>query len=68
MNFIAAAGQQEPRDRVFIDGTPNVDMTIKNGVNGDIATCAIAVNAVKPVLKAPPGLRTMADMEPISCL
>ena len=42
-------------------------MTIKNGVNGDIATCAITMNAIPIVINAKPGLRTMADVEPISC-
>lgn len=66
LNFIASIGQLQPRDRIVITGTPNIDMTVKDGINGDIATCAIAANAVKIIVKAKPGLRTMADIEPIS--
>jgi 4-hydroxy-tetrahydrodipicolinate reductase len=65
--FRATIGEKSPRDRIIIDGTPPIDMTIKNGVNGDVATCAITINAIPVVLKANPGLRTMADIEPISC-
>ncbi len=65
--FVAAVGQPEPRDRVIIDGNPKIDTTIKDGVNGDVATCAITVNSVPTVIEAKPGLRTMADIEPVSC-
>jgi 4-hydroxy-tetrahydrodipicolinate reductase len=59
--FRAAIGEPDPRDRVVIDGEPSIDSTIKGGVNGDVATCAIVVNAIPSVVKAQPGLRTMAD-------
>ena len=65
--FVAAVGQPEPRDRVIIDGDPKIDTTIKDGINGDIATCAITVNSIPTVVNAKPGLRTMADIEPVSC-
>lgn len=65
--FRAAIGQPDPRDRICITGEPSIDMTIKGGVNGDIATCAITVNAIKTVVNAVPGLRTMADIGPVSC-
>ncbi len=64
--FKAYVGEPEPRDRIVMDSTPPVDMTIKGGINGDIATCAITVNAIPIVKNAKPGLRTMADIEPIS--
>jgi 4-hydroxy-tetrahydrodipicolinate reductase len=65
--FKAAVGEPDPRDRIYMEGTPPIDSTIKGGVNGDIATCAITVNAIQAVVKARPGLRTMADISPISC-
>lgn len=68
LNFIASIGQLFPEDKITIEGIPNIEMTIKNGINGDIATCAIAANAVQFICDAKPGLRTMADIEPISCL
>jgi 4-hydroxy-tetrahydrodipicolinate reductase len=64
--FNASVGQPDPKDRIIIDGTPKLDMIIKDGVNGDIATCAITVNAIPAVVKAKSGLRTMADIETIS--
>jgi len=64
--FIAAAGIDNPYDRVTIKGTPDIESTIKGGVNGDIATCAIVTNAIPVVLKTSPGLKTMLDIEPIT--
>jgi 4-hydroxy-tetrahydrodipicolinate reductase len=64
--FRAAIGEPEPRDRIVIEGNPNIDMAISKGVNGDTATCAIIVNAIPVVIQAQPGLRTMADISPIS--
>ena len=64
--FRATIGEPEPRDRVLIQGTPSIDMAIEEGVNGDTATCAIIVNAIPVVIQAPAGLRTMADISPIS--
>lgn len=65
--FRATIGEKSPRDRIIIDSVPSVDMTIKNGINGDVATCAITINAIPVVLNANSGLRTMADIEPVSC-
>ncbi|MBB28688.1 MAG: dihydrodipicolinate reductase [Gemmatimonadetes bacterium] len=66
--FKASVGETNPRDRVKISGIPEVDLTLAGGVNGDIATCAIVTNAVPAVCEANPGLRTMVDMPPLSCL
>ena len=65
--FRAAIGEPESRDRIIIDGEPSIDSCIKGGVNGDVATCAILVNAIPAVMKARPGLRTIADIEPLAC-
>ncbi|UCG20916.1 MAG: dihydrodipicolinate reductase [Deltaproteobacteria bacterium] len=64
--FRAAIGEPDPRDRIVIKGNPDIDMAISKGVNGDTATCAIIVNAIPVVIQAQPGLRTMADISPIS--
>lgn len=66
--FHAVVGEPDPRDHVHIEGTPPIDLTIRGGVNGDIATCAITVNAIPVVVRAQPGLRTMADIQPVSCI
>jgi len=62
MEFQAAIGQENPHDRVLIDGDPPIDLTIKGGVHGDIATSAITLNAIAPLLASPPGLHTMATI------
>lgn len=66
LTFIAAVGQADPRDTVEIVGEPHITSTIEGGVNGDIATCAITINAVKQILRAAPGLVTMTDMPVVS--
>jgi 4-hydroxy-tetrahydrodipicolinate reductase len=66
LRFRATIGEPEPRDRIRIEGTPTIDSVIPGGVNGDIATCAITVNALPVVMRARPGLRTMADIEPVT--
>jgi 4-hydroxy-tetrahydrodipicolinate reductase len=66
LTFIAAVGQANPRDTVEILGEPNLLSTIDGGVNGDIATCAITINAVKQILRANAGLVTMTDIPVVS--
>lgn len=65
--FRAAIGEPETHDRIIIEGSPAIDSCIKNGVNGDVATCAILINSIPVTINARPGLRTMADIEPITC-
>lgn len=62
MHFRAAIGEKRSFDKITIKGTPSFTSEIDGGVNGDIATCAIAINSVKSILKAPSGLLTMADI------
>jgi hypothetical protein len=64
--FKASIGEPDPVDSIEIDGSPSIKSIIAGGVHGDIATCAIAINAVKQIIKARPGLRTMADI-PLVC-
>jgi hypothetical protein len=66
LEFRACLGEAEVQDTVIIDGTPSLRFTIPDGVNGDVATCAILTNAIPSVLTAPPGLRTMADVPAVS--
>jgi hypothetical protein len=67
MIFRAAIAEPDSRDRVLIEGTPAIDSCIKGGVNGDVATCAVLVNAIPAIMHARPGLRTMVDIEPPRC-
>ena len=65
--FRATIGEAESYDRIRIEGVPDIEVKIPGGVNGDIATCAITVNAIPTVINAAPGLRTMADIAPVTC-
>lgn len=62
LEFQAAISQAEPCDRVRIDGVPALEVLFPGGVNGDIATAAIVVNAMPAIRRAPAGLLTMADL------
>jgi len=66
LNFKAAVGEPESYEQVHIDGEPAIQSKIAGGVNGDIATCAITLNAVRSVLEASPGLKTMGDIPPVA--
>jgi 4-hydroxy-tetrahydrodipicolinate reductase len=65
--FQAAVGEPKPYDEIRIIGEPQIVSRIDGGVNGDIATCAITLNAIPSVMHALPGLRSMADVPMITC-
>ncbi|MGB2864539.1 MAG: hypothetical protein WBC05_14520 [Sedimentisphaerales bacterium] len=66
LNFRAAVGEPESYDQVHIDGEPEIKSRISGGVNGDIATCAMTLNAVRSILQTSPGLKTMGQIPPIA--
>ncbi len=66
LTFLAALDAEENCDTILIRGVPNLEVTLQ-GVNGDRATVAIVVNAVKRVREAEPGLATMPDLPLITC-
>ena len=55
-------GAKHPADSVELRGEPNLALTIPGGTHGDIATAAVAVNAIPAILAAPAGLRTVRDL------
>jgi hypothetical protein len=61
LTFIAALDEPDQHDLIKITGKPNLEVRL-TGTNGDIATIAIAVNAIKRVFKGKPGLMTMRDL------
>lgn len=65
LTFIAALESEEDQDTIKVTGKPNLEVTLK-GTNGDIATVAIAVNAIRRVREAVPGLITMKDLPIVS--
>lgn len=54
----------QAEDTIVIDGQPPIRSTIQGGVNGDIATVGITLNAIPRVAQAHPGLMTMKDLPP----
>jgi len=62
MQFKAAIGEARSFDKIEVDGIPSFVSEIEGGINGDIATCSIAINSVKSILKANPGFHTMSDI------
>ena len=65
--FQAAIGQDDPHDRLVLQGDPDLDVTWRGGVHGDVATSAMVQNSIHPLLAAKPGLHTMASI-PLSGL
>jgi hypothetical protein len=61
LTFIAALEMGDDGDTIKVTGRPNLEVKLK-GTNGDIATVAIAVNAIRRVKQAGPGLVTMRDL------
>ncbi len=64
--FQASVGEPDSYDEIEIFGTPHIRSRILGGVNGDVATCSIILNACHSIRNAMPGLRTMADIPMIS--
>ena len=67
MTFIAALDAEDEKDTITIVGKPDLEVTLR-GTNGDLATVAMAVNAVPRVLEADPGLVTMVDLPVVRCV
>ena len=67
LEFEASLGAPESYDAVYIEGLPNMEVVIKGGTHGDIATAAIVVNAAHRVIDAKPGLLTMEDLPDCNC-
>jgi hypothetical protein len=66
LEFQAYIGAKESYDAVYITGIPELEVVIKGGSHGDIATAAVVVNSIPRVRNARPGLMTMKDL-PIVC-
>lgn len=61
LTFIAALEEPVNQDTINITGVPDLEITLK-GTNGDLATVAITVNAIRRVRQAAPGLVTMREL------
>jgi 4-hydroxy-tetrahydrodipicolinate reductase len=65
LRFEAWAGHDAARDEIVVDGDPPLRI-VTTGAHGDVATRAIAVNAIAAVQSARPGLRTALDLPLVS--
>ena len=54
--------QHDPHDRVVLDGTPSIDMTIRPCTAGDPATAAVLVHLAARLVDAAPGLRLAHEL------
>lgn len=61
LTFEAVLEAEDEGDRLTIYGKPHLEARLK-GTNGDLATVAIAVNALPKAIDAAPGLKTMRDL------
>jgi 4-hydroxy-tetrahydrodipicolinate reductase len=66
LHFRAAVGEEKSYDTIKVSGNPMINSTIEGGINGDVATCAITLNAIHSVLRAQPGLVTMSDIPAVA--
>jgi 4-hydroxy-tetrahydrodipicolinate reductase len=57
-------GAPNPRDEVYLFGSPNVKLAFDGGIPGDQATAAILVNTLHGCVAASPGLKTILDLAP----
>jgi 2,4-diaminopentanoate dehydrogenase len=55
-------GARDPHDTIELTGTPGLKLKIPGGTHGDLATAAVAVNTILPILAAPAGLRTSREL------
>jgi 4-hydroxy-tetrahydrodipicolinate reductase len=61
LTFIAALDAEDDGDVIKITGKPDLEVKLK-GTNGDIATVAMTINAIRRIREALPGLVTMRDL------
>jgi 4-hydroxy-tetrahydrodipicolinate reductase len=61
--FKAYLGAKEEYDSIMIDGEPVVYAKISPCIHGDKGTAAVIVNSILNVINAPPGLKTMKDLQ-----
>jgi 4-hydroxy-tetrahydrodipicolinate reductase len=65
LTWQTAVGIPDTHDAIRVDGTPPVDLVIRNGLHGDQAAAALILHAIPRVLAAPPGLTTVLELPPL---
>ncbi len=61
LDLVMSVSVPKSEDRVQLTGEPSMSMTLQ-GIHGDIATAAVALNSIASVRAARAGLLTMADL------
>jgi len=61
LDLMMSVSVPKSEDRVFLTGEPSMSMTLQ-GIHGDIATAAVAINSIASVRSARAGLLTMPDL------
>jgi 4-hydroxy-tetrahydrodipicolinate reductase len=61
LELTLAVGAEDPRDEVALDAEPPVRVVVPGGIDGDVATAQLVLNAVPAVLERT-GLLTVLDL------
>jgi 2,4-diaminopentanoate dehydrogenase len=62
LELTLAVGAEPSVDRIVIDADPKVELEIKGGIAGDLATAHLLVNAAPRLRAAEPGLLTVLEL------
>lgn len=62
LELTIAMGAEPVGDRLALDSEPSVELEIKGGLQGDLATANVVVNAAPRVSSAEPGLLTVLEL------
>jgi 4-hydroxy-tetrahydrodipicolinate reductase len=62
LTFDARLDQPRVSDHLVLEGVPRVEVELAGGLHGDLATSALTVHALPPLLEKGPGLWTMGDL------
>jgi 4-hydroxy-tetrahydrodipicolinate reductase len=59
-------GDRAGQDGIYVDGTPNVDLTVEPSISSVESTIGHTINAASAVIDSPPGYRTLLDLPVIT--
>jgi 4-hydroxy-tetrahydrodipicolinate reductase len=62
LELTIAVGAENPRDHIFIESEPSLELEVKGGVAGDRATANLVVNAAPRITAADRGLLTVLEL------
>lgn len=62
LELTIAVGMDDPGDRIVLDADPKVELFVKGGFAGDVATANLVVNAAPRMTAAEPGLLTVLEL------